>query len=333
MIVMGIETSCDETSVALLRDGREVLANVISSQIDIHKKYGGVVPEVASRKHLENMNHIIKAALLEANLKFQDIDLIAVTKGPGLVGALLVGVSAAKALAYGLDIPLIGVNHMEGHICANYISHKDLKPPFISLVVSGGHSYLIHVKEYTEYELIGTTRDDAAGESFDKVARSLGLGYPGGPLIDALAKKGNPKAFDFPRVMLEENSYDFSFSGLKTAVLNTLNGLRQKNLNICVEDVAASFQEAVLDVLVEKSFRLLKEREQKILVISGGVSANDGLRKRMEERGAKEDVRIYYPEKILSTDNAAMIASAGYFHYKKGECSELSMQVTSNLGF
>ena len=333
MIVMGIETSCDETSVALLRNGREVLANVISSQIDIHKKYGGVVPEVASRKHLENMNHIIKAALLEANLKFQDIDLIAVTKGPGLVGALLVGVSAAKALAYGLDIPLIGVNHMEGHICANYISHKDLKPPFISLVVSGGHSYLIHVKEYTEYELIGTTRDDAAGESFDKVARSLGLGYPGGPLIDALAKKGNPKAFDFPRVMLEENSYDFSFSGLKTAVLNTLNGLRQKNLNICVEDVVASFQEAVLDVLVEKSFRLLKEREQKILVISGGVSANDGLRKRMEERGAKEDVRIYYPEKILSTDNAAMIASAGYFRYKKGECSELSMQVTSNLGF
>ncbi len=332
MIVMGIETSCDETSVALLRNGREVLANVISSQIDIHKKYGGVVPEVASRKHLENMNHIIKAALLEANLKFQDIDLIAVTKGPGLVGALLVGVSAAKALAYGLDIPLIGVNHMEGHICANYISHKDLKPPFISLVVSGGHSYLIHVKEYTEYELIGTTRDDAAGESFDKVARSLGLGYPGGPLIDALAKKGNPKAFDFPRVMLEENSYDFSFSGLKTAVLNTLNGLRQKNLNICVEDVVASFQEAVLDVLVEKSFRLLKEREQKILVISGGVSANDGLRKRMEERGAKEDVRIYYPEKILSTDNAAMIASAGYFRYKKGECSELSMQVTSNLG-
>lgn len=332
MIVMGIETSCDETSVALLRNGREVLANVISSQIDIHKKYGGVVPEVASRKHLENMNHIIKAALLEANLKFQDIDLIAVTKGPGLVGALLVGVSAAKALAYGLDIPLIGVNHMEGHICANYISHKDLKPPFISLVVSGGHSYLIHVKEYTEYELIGTTRDDAAGESFDKVARSLGLGYPGGPLINALAKKGNPKAFDFPRVMLEENSYDFSFSGLKTAVLNTLNGLRQKNLNICVEDVVASFQEAVLDVLVEKSFRLLKEREQKILVISGGVSANDGLRKRMEERGAKEDVRIYYPEKILSTDNAAMIASAGYFRYKKGECSELSMQVTSNLG-
>lgn len=332
MIVMGIETSCDETSVALLRNGREVLANVISSQIDIHKKYGGVVPEVASRKHLENMNHIIKAALLEANLKFQDIDLIAVTKGPGLVGALLVGVSAAKALAYGLDIPLIGVNHMEGHICANYISHKDLKPPFISLVVSGGHSYLIHVKEYTEYELIGTTRDDAAGESFDKVARSLGLGYPGGPLIDALAKKGNPKAFDFPRVMLEENSYDFSFSGLKTAVLNTLNGLRQKNLNICVEDVVASFQEAVLDVLVEKSFRLLKEREQKILVISGGVSANDGLRKRMADRGAKEDVRIYYPEKILSTDNAAMIASAGYFRYKKGECSELSMQVTSNLG-
>ena len=259
MLTLGIETSCDETSCAVIKDGREILSNIISSQIDIHKEYGGVVPEVASRKHIENINLVVEEALKEANVKFSDIDLVGVTQGPGLVGALLIGISTAKGLAYSIDKPLIGVNHIHGHICANYIENKELEPPFTCLVVSGGHSYLLHVKSYTEYELVGRTRDDAAGEAFDKVARALGLEYPGGPIIDRLAKIGNKEAIDFPRVMLEKDSYDFSFSGLKTAVLNYLNQMEQKNEEIIVEDVAASFQEAVLDVLVDKSFRLAKE--------------------------------------------------------------------------
>lgn len=331
MNILAIETSCDETSVAVLKDGREVLSNIISSQIDIHKKFGGVVPEIASRKHIESINNILQEALDTAGMGFSDIDLIAVTQGPGLVGALLVGLSTAKALAYGLDIPIIGVNHIEGHICANYIQHKDLKPPFTCLIVSGGHTYLIHVNDYVDYELVGRTRDDAAGEAFDKVARAIGLPYPGGPQIDRLAKIGNKDAIHFPRVIIDERTYDFSFSGLKTAVLNHINQAKQRNEEIVIEDLAASFQAAVLDVLVDKSFRLAKERNSNKLVIAGGVAANEGLRASLEERGKKEGVEIFYPSRVLCTDNAAMIGSAGYFNYKSGKVSDLGMNVMPNL--
>lgn len=332
MITLAIETSCDETSCAIVKDGREVLSNIISSQIDIHRKFGGVVPEIASRKHIESINNIIQDALNEAKLGFKDIDLIGVTRGPGLVGALLVGISAAKALAFGLDIPMVGVNHIEGHICANYIEHKDLEPPFTCLVVSGGHSYLLQANGYNDYELVGRTRDDAAGEAFDKVARSLGLPYPGGPFIDKLAKEGNPEAIEFPRVFLDNKSYDFSFSGLKTAVLNYRNNMDQKGEEIVIADVAASFQQAVLDVLVEKAFRLANERQSKKIVLAGGVASNSGLRKMMEERGLKENISIFYPNPILCTDNAAMIGSAAYFNYISGIESKLDFKVMPNLG-
>lgn len=332
MLTLAIETSCDETSCAVIKDGREVLSNIIASQIETHKKYGGVVPEIASRQHIENINQIVQEALDTAGVGFKDIDLVGVTQGPGLVGALLIGISTAKGIAYGLDIPFIGVNHIEGHVCANYIEHKDLKPPFTCLIVSGGHSYLVQVNGYTDYELVGRTRDDAAGEAFDKVARSLGLPYPGGPYIDKLAKIGNKDAIDFPRVFLEPNSYDFSFSGLKTAVLNHLNQMEQKKEEIVVEDVAASFQEAVLDVLVEKSFRLAKERASNKIVLAGGVASNEGLRNMMEARGQEEGIEILYPSRTLCTDNAAMIGSAAYFNYKAGKESDLSLHVKPNLG-
>jgi N6-L-threonylcarbamoyladenine synthase len=331
MLTLAIETSCDETSVAVIKDGREVLSNIISSQIDIHRKFGGVVPEIASRKHIESINNIVQEAIDEAKISFNDIDLIGVTKGPGLVGALLIGISTAKALAYGLNKPIIGVNHIEGHVCANYIEHKDLEPPFTCIIVSGGHTYLVQVNGYTDYELVGRTRDDAAGEAFDKVARALGLPYPGGPVIDKLAQSGNKAAIDFPRVMLEPKSYDFSFSGLKTAVLNYLNQKDQKSEEIIIEDVAASFQQAVLDVLVDKSFRLAKERKSKKIVIAGGVAANQGLRTMMEERGKEEGIEILYPSRILCTDNAAMIGAAAYFNYKDGNKSDLYLNVVPNL--
>lgn len=331
MLTLAIETSCDETSAAVVKNGREVLSNIISSQIEIHRKFGGVVPEIASRKHIESINNIIQEALNEAKIGFKDIDLISVTRGPGLVGALLVGLSTAKALAYGLDIPIVGVNHIKGHICANYIEHKDLEPPFTCLVVSGGHSYLVQANSYIDYELIGRTRDDAAGEAFDKVARALGLPYPGGPLIDKLAMEGHKDAIHFPRVYLDDNSYDFSFSGLKTAVLNYLNQAKQRNEEIIIEDIAASFQQAVLDVLVDKSFRLAKERNSEKIVIAGGVAANKGLRSMMIERGKKEGIKILYPQTTLCTDNAAMIGSAGYFQYISGSESDLGMNVEPNL--
>lgn len=331
MLTLAIETSCDETSCAVIRDGREVLSNIISSQIDIHRKFGGVVPEIASRKHIESINNIIQEALDTANVGFKDIDIVGVTRGPGLVGALLIGISTAKALAYGLDIPIVGVNHIEGHVCANYIEFKELEPPFTCLIVSGGHTYLVQVNDYTNYELIGRTRDDAAGEAFDKVARAMGLPYPGGPLIDKLSLTGNKNAIEFPRVMLEPKSYDFSFSGLKTAVLNYLNQKEQKNEEIIIEDVAASFQQAVLDVLVDKSFRLAKERNMNKIVLAGGVAANQGLRSMMEERGRKEGIEIYYPSRTLCTDNAAMIGSAAYFNYKNGKASDLHLNVMPNL--
>lgn len=333
MLTLAIETSCDETSCAVIKDGREVLSNIISSQIEIHRKFGGVVPEIASRKHIENINHIIQEALDKAKVSFKDIDLVGVTQGPGLVGALLIGISAAKAIAYGLGIPLVGVNHIQGHVCANFIEHKDLEPPFTCLIVSGGHSYLVQANSYTNYELIGRTRDDAAGEAFDKVARAIGLPYPGGPFIDNLSKKGNKEAIDFPRVFLEPKSYDFSFSGLKTAVLNYLNQREQKNEEIIVEDVAASFQQAVLDVLVDKTFRLAKERKSDKIVIAGGVASNQGLRDIMEERGKKEGIKIFYPSRVLCTDNAAMIGAAAYFNYIEGKRSNLDLNVIPNLDF
>ncbi|MDO5047536.1 MAG: tRNA (adenosine(37)-N6)-threonylcarbamoyltransferase complex transferase subunit TsaD [Anaerococcus sp.] len=328
---LGIETSCDDSSVAILKNDREVLVNLISSQIDIHTLFGGVVPEIASRKHMEAINPLIDLALKEGKLDYKDIDLISVTKGPGLMGSLLVGISAAKGLSLALDKPMIGANHMQGHICANYLANEDLKPPFISLVVSGGHTYLAKVESFTDYEVVGRTLDDAVGESFDKVARKIGLGYPGGPKIDKLAKKGRADAIDFPRVMLDKNSYDFSFSGLKTAVLNYHHNLVQKGEEVNKEDLAASFQEAVVDVLVRKSIRLLEETGYDKLALSGGVAANSKLRERLKEELDKRGLRLYYPDIKLCTDNAAMVALAGYLNYKNGESDDKFMKVYPNL--
>lgn len=329
--IMAIESSCDETSVAVVKNGREVISNVISSQIDMHKKFGGVVPEVASRMHLEVINNIVREALDEAKITIEEIDAIAVTKGPGLVGALLVGISEAKGLSYACKKPLIGVNHMKGHICAALITHKELEPPFICLLVSGGHTYLVHVKGYNDMEVIGKTIDDACGEAYDKVARCLGMNYPGGPEVEKLAKLGNEEAIDFPRVMLDKNSYNFSFSGLKTAVLNYLNSKKQKNEEISIEDVCASFQRAVFDVLIYKTERLMKEKNLDKLVVSGGVSANNTLRAEIEKMCEKNNFKSYFPSKILCTDNAAMIASSGYYEYISGVRSDLTLNVEPNL--
>ena len=330
IITLAIETSCDETSVAVVKNGREVMSNIISSQIDIHKRFGGVVPEVASRKHIESINRIIQTALDEANITLDDIDIIGATYGPGLVGALLVGLSSAKALAFGKGIPLVPVNHIEGHIFANFIEHKELEPPFTCLVVSGGHTHLVYVKDYGEYELLGRTLDDAAGEAFDKVARALELGYPGGPLIDKLAKKGDSSAIDFPRSFLEEDNYDFSFSGLKSAVLNYLNSCKQKGTEIVIEDVCASFQQAVIDVLVEKTINAAKKNNTKIVAIAGGVASNEGLRNTLEERCGKEGLKLKYPHKILCTDNAAMIACVAYYNFIRGKVADLDLNAIPN---
>ncbi|WP_350445983.1 tRNA (adenosine(37)-N6)-threonylcarbamoyltransferase complex transferase subunit TsaD [Anaeromonas gelatinilytica] len=331
MITLAIESSCDETSIAVVRNGREVLSNRISSQIELHKKFGGVVPEVASRKHIETIDYILDDALNEANITLNNIDNIAVTYGPGLVGALLVGLSYGKALAYALDKPLIGVNHIEGHINANFIEYPDLEPPFICLIVSGGHSHLVYIKDYGQYEILGRTRDDAAGEAFDKIARAMKLGYPGGPIIDKLAMKGNKYAIDFPRAYLEEESFDFSFSGLKSAVLNYLHNQKQKNLDIVVEDVAASFQQSVIEVLVNKTIRAAKLKNSNIIAIAGGVAANEGLRNLMKEKANKEGIELKYPSKILCTDNAAMIGCAGYYDYINGRTSDLDLNAVPNL--
>ncbi|MBC7086939.1 MAG: tRNA (adenosine(37)-N6)-threonylcarbamoyltransferase complex transferase subunit TsaD [Tissierellales bacterium] len=331
MKTLAIETSCDETSIAVIEDGRKILSNIISTQIETHRKFGGVVPEIASRMHVENITKIMQIALDDAKVNLSEIDFISVTKGPGLVGALLVGVSFAKALAYSLDIPLVGVNHIEGHICANYLSYEDVEPPFIALVISGGHTYLVEVIGYDKYNVIGRTRDDAVGEAFDKVARALGLAYPGGPLIDKLAKNGNPQAINFPRIYLEENSYDFSFSGLKTAVLNYLNQKKLKDEEICVEDVAASFQMAIIEVLCEKTFRLLKEKKMNKLVIAGGVAANSAIRDIFNQKSLENNIKLYIPKINLCTDNAAMIGSAGYYSYIAGNKSTLDLKVNANL--
>lgn len=325
--ILSIETSCDETAAAVVENGRKVLSNIVYSQIHIHQKFGGVVPEVASRNHVDKISQVVDQALDACNLTFDDIDAIAVTYGPGLVGALLVGVSYAKALSYGLDKPLIPVNHIEGHICANFIEDPNLQPPFVSLVVSGGHTHLVHVKDYGQYEVLGKTRDDAVGEAFDKVARSLGLGYPGGPLIDRLAQKGNPQAIDFPRIYLDKDSLDFSFSGIKSAVLNYLNQEKQKGRSINPADLAASFQKSVVEVLADKAVLACQRVGTDKLVLAGGVAANSGLRQEL----SKKKIKLSFPSMALCTDNAAMIGSAGYYDYLKNHYSDLSLNAHSNL--
>ncbi|MCR5201941.1 MAG: tRNA (adenosine(37)-N6)-threonylcarbamoyltransferase complex transferase subunit TsaD [Lachnospiraceae bacterium] len=331
LIILGIESSCDETAAAVVKGGREVLSNVIYSQIDIHTLYGGVVPEIASRKHIEKVDAVIKKAISDSNLTLEDIDVIAVTCGPGLVGPLLVGVSAAKGLSYAAKKPLVGVNHIEGHIAANYIEHPDLKPPFLSLVVSGGHTHLIQVKDYINYEIYGFTRDDAAGEAFDKVARAIGLGYPGGPKINKVSKEGNPFAYDFPRAKTDGSQYDFSFSGVKSAVLNFLNASKMKGEDINVPDVAASFQQAVIEVLVEHTIKCAKNLGENMVAIAGGVASNTALRELFLKRGKEEGIEIIYPSPVYCTDNAVMIACQGYYRYINGFSADLSLNATANL--
>lgn len=329
--ILAIESSCDETAASVVKNGREVLSNVIFSQIELHKLYGGVVPEIASRKHIEKINQVIEEALAQAQMALADITAIAVTYGPGLVGALLVGVSAAKAISFATGIPLIGVHHIEGHISANYIENKELEPPFICLVVSGGHTHLVVVKDYGEYEIIGRTRDDAAGEAFDKVARAIGLGYPGGPKIDKLSKEGNPDAIRFPRAKVEDSEYDFSFSGLKSAVLNYLNSCEMKGETVKRADVAASFQKAVIDVLVGHALEAVETRGFTKFAIAGGVASNSSLRGAFEEECKKRGITFYHPSPILCTDNAAMIGAAGYYEYRKGMRSGLDLNAVPNL--
>lgn len=329
--ILSIESSCDETAAAIVVDGREVKSNIIYSQIELHKLYGGVVPEIASRKHVEKVNQVIRAAIEEAHVTWDDIDAVAVTYGPGLVGALLVGVSAAKAVAYAKKKPLVGVHHIEGHIAANYIEHPDLEPPFMCMVASGGHSHLVYVKDYTTFEIVGRTRDDAAGEAFDKVARAIGLGYPGGPKIDKLAKEGNKEAIHFPRAFMEDAPYDFSFSGLKSAVLNYLNGCKMKHQEINRADVAASFQQAVVDVLTDNSVRAAKAYGCKKLALAGGVASNSSLRENMQRVASEQGLQFYYPSPIFCTDNAAMIGVAGYHNYMSGIRDGLDLNAIPNL--
>ncbi len=331
VLILAIESSCDETAAAVVKNGREVLSNIISSQIALHTLYGGVVPEIASRKHIEKINQVIEEALKQANVTLDDIDAIGVTYGPGLVGALLVGVAEAKAISYAAKKPLIGVHHIEGHISANYIENKDLEPPFACLVVSGGHTHLVVVEDYGKYRILGRTRDDAAGEAFDKVARAIGLGYPGGPKIDKISKEGNPDAISFPRAHIAESVYDFSFSGLKSAVLNYLNGARMKGEEIVVADVAASFQKAVTDVLVEHAMMAVKEYGFDKLAIAGGVASNSTLRKEMELACEKNQIKFYHPSPILCTDNAAMIGAAAYYEYLAGTRHGLDLNAVPNL--
>lgn len=324
IIILGIESSCDETSVAIVKNGREVLSNVINTQISIHELYGGVVPEIASRNHVENISPVMKEALKEANVKIDDVDGIACTYGPGLVGALLVGVSYAKALSYAANKPLIGVNHIQGHIAANYITYKDLEPPFLTLLISGGNTQLVLVKDYTKFEILGKTRDDAVGEAFDKIARVIGLGYPGGPKMDKLAQEGTPNIV-LPKVHID--GLDFSFSGLKTAIIN----LHHKIPDINKADLAASFEKDVAEILLENTKKAVKETNINKIALAGGVSANSYIRKAFKELEEKEDIKVYYPELKLCTDNAAMIASAGYYNYLKGNFSDLKLNAVPNL--
>ena len=330
-LILAIESSCDETAASVVKNGRCVLSNIISSQIAIHTLYGGVVPEIASRKHIEKINQVVEAALKEADVTLDDIDAIGVTYGPGLVGALLVGVAEAKAIAYAKKKPLVGVHHIEGHVSANYIEHPDLEPPFLCEIISGGHTHLVIVKDYGSFEILGRTRDDAAGEAFDKVARAIGLGYPGGPKIDKLAKEGNPHAIDFPRAHMEDAPYDFSFSGVKSAVLNHLNKCRMTGEPIVEADIAASFQQSVVDVLVDNAIRAAKDYHMDRLAIAGGVASNGALRAAMEAACEKEGIRFYRPSPIFCTDNAAMIGVAAYYEYRKGTRHGWDLNAVPNL--
>ena len=332
LLTLAIESSCDETSAAVLRGGRTILSNVIATQIPVHQKFGGVVPEIASRRHIVNIMPVIDECLKEAEVKLSDIDQVAVTYGPGLAGALLVGVSAAKSLAFSLGVPLIGVNHLEGHIFANFLSSPELEPPFLALVVSGGHTALVDVRGYNHFRMMGQTRDDAAGEAFDKIARVMGLPYPGGPRIDALAKEGNPLAIDFPQALTEKGNYEFSFSGLKSAVLNYINSEKMKGHALNKPDIAASFQHAVIEVLVGKAFQALKEAGRDMLVLAGGVAANSSLEARLREEAGKRSVKFLYPSKILCTDNAAMIGCRGYYQSLSGRFSSLYLNAVPGLG-
>lgn len=329
--ILAIESSCDETAAAIIKNGRTVCSNVIYSQIDLHTLYGGVVPEIASRKHIEKINQVIEKAFDDANMCLEDMDAIAVTYGPGLVGALLVGVAEAKALAYAAKKPLVGVHHIEGHIAANYIENLDLEPPFLCLVVSGGHTHLVKVCDYDSFEILGKTRDDAAGEAFDKVARAIGLGYPGGPKVDKVAKEGDKYAIEFPRAKVDGSPYDFSFSGLKSAVLNYLNQCEMKQITINTADVAASFQYAVVDVLTTHAIQAAKDFGIDKLAVAGGVASNSALRQSLQEACEKEGISFYHPSPKYCTDNAAMIGVAGYYAYEKGVRHGLDLNAVPNL--
>lgn len=331
MRILAIESSCDETAAAVVEDGVNVLSNVINTQIDLHKAFGGVVPEVASRKHIENISDVVDRALKDAEMKLNDIDAIAVTYGPGLVGALLVGVSTAKAYAFAAKKTLIPVHHIKGHICANYIEHKDFKPPFICLVASGGHSHIVYVKDYNTYEVLAKTSDDAAGEAFDKVSRVLGLGYPGGPAIQKCAEDGNPDAIRFPRVSMGESGFDFSFSGVKTAVINYIHNAEQKGIEINKPDIAASFQNAVTDVLSGHLIECAKKYGTKSIALAGGVAANKPLRDRCEALARENSMEFVCPSMSLCTDNAAMIGCAAYYEYKSGNIADMSLNAIANL--
>jgi N6-L-threonylcarbamoyladenine synthase len=331
IFILGIESSCDDTSAAVVKNGREVLSNVISSQTEDHVRYGGVVPEVASRKHIENIGGVIDKALDRIDFKLQDIDAIAVTCGPGLVGALLVGVAYAKGLAYSLDLPLLGIHHIEGHINANFIGNPELEPEFVSLVVSGGHTHLVRVKDYGEYEILGRTRDDAAGEAFDKIARALGLGYPGGPAIDNAARTGDDSAVNFPRAMLEQGSLDFSFSGLKSAALNYLNSQKMSGGDVNIPDVAASYQKAIVDVLVDKSVQACRAASVKTLALAGGVACNSRLRHDMSRACSEAGIRLYIPAPVYCADNAAMIAATGYYKLSRMQTAGLDLNAYPSL--
>ncbi len=331
ILILAIESSCDETAAAVVENGRNVLSNIISSQIEIHKEFGGVVPEVASRKHIENINDVVEEALAEANASVEEIDAIAVTYGPGLVGALLVGVNFAKGLSYAWSKPLIAVNHIEGHINANFIEDRELEPPFICMVASGGHTHLVYVKDYGKYEILGKTRDDAAGEAFDKIARAIGLGYPGGPLIDKVAKTGNRNAIKFPRVVIDDETLDFSFSGLKSAVLNYIHNSNQKNEEVNMEDVAASFQEAVVEVLAMKTIKAAKLKSCGTIALAGGVASNSRLREALQEECMKHNYKFTKPSPVLCTDNAAMIGCAAYYKYLNKQFADASLNALPNL--
>ena len=329
--ILAIESSCDETAAAVVKNGREVLSNIIYSQIATHTMYGGVVPEIASRKHIEKINQVVESALKEADMTLEQVDAVGVTYGPGLVGPLLIGVSAAKALAWAADKPLIGVNHIEGHVAANFIASPELEPPFICLIVSGGHTHLVVVEDYGVFRILGRSRDDAAGEAFDKVARSVGLGYPGGPKIDAKAKEGNPDAIQFPQAKVRESAYDFSFSGLKSAVLNYQNHAKMTGEEINVADLVASFQKAVVDVLVEHTVAAAHEYGFRQVAMAGGVASNSALRNAMKTRCEREGIKLFYPPPVLCTDNAAMIGSAAYYEYMAGNRSGWDLNAVPGL--